>query len=55
LRLDHFPVAAQGQRANLNPTPGLASVIDVWPTLPEPVRADVLALVEAASGEAVGR
>jgi hypothetical protein len=31
--------------------PDLAAVVAAWPTLPEPIRAAVLALVKAASGE----
>jgi hypothetical protein len=30
--------------------PGLKAVIDAWPTLPEPIRAGILALVRAAGG-----
>ena len=30
--------------------PGLASVIDAWPKLPEPVRAGILAMVRASVG-----
>jgi hypothetical protein len=33
----------------------LAAVVDAWPTLPEPIRAGILAMVKAASEEAVGR
>jgi hypothetical protein len=28
--------------------PGLAAIIDAWPTLPEPIRAGILAMVKAA-------
>jgi hypothetical protein len=30
--------------------PDLARVLEAWPTLPEPIRAAVLALVQAAGG-----
>jgi hypothetical protein len=30
--------------------PGLAEVIDAWPSLPKPVRKDILATVMAATG-----
>jgi hypothetical protein len=30
--------------------PALASLIDAWPTLPEPIRAGILAMVRAAGG-----
>jgi hypothetical protein len=33
---------------------GLAEVIDAWPTLPEAVRADVLAMVREAQADAAG-
>jgi hypothetical protein len=31
--------------------PDLAAVVAAWPTLPEPIRAGILAIVKAASGE----
>jgi hypothetical protein len=34
---------------------GLVSVIDSWPTLPEPIRAAILALVRASSKDGGGR
>jgi hypothetical protein len=30
--------------------PGLAALIDAWPTLPEPIRAGILAMIRAAGG-----
>jgi hypothetical protein len=30
--------------------PALAALIDAWPTLPEPIRAGILAMVRAAGG-----
>ena len=30
--------------------PALATLIDAWPTLPEPIRAGILAMVRAAGG-----
>jgi hypothetical protein len=30
--------------------PALASLIDAWPTLPEPIRAGILAMIRAAGG-----
>jgi hypothetical protein len=30
----------------------MGEVLDAWPTLPEPIRAAILALVRAAAGEA---
>jgi hypothetical protein len=33
--------------ANRNIDPGLASLIDAWPTLPEAIRAGILAMVRA--------
>jgi hypothetical protein len=35
--------------------PDLAAVVSAWPTLPEPIRAGILAMVRAASGEGGGR
>ena len=34
-----------------DPCPELHMVIDAWPTLPEPIRAGVLAMIRAASGK----
>jgi hypothetical protein len=36
--------------ADLNIDSGLAALIDAWPTLAEPIRAGILALVRAAGG-----
>jgi hypothetical protein len=48
-------LAAQGKRAAPD-DPGLAALIDASPTLPEPIRAGILALVKAAApGEGGGR
>jgi hypothetical protein len=33
----------------------LARVIDAWPTLPEPIRAGILAMVRAAAEDVGGR
>jgi hypothetical protein len=30
--------------------PALAALIEAWPTLPEPIRAGILAMVQAAGG-----
>jgi len=30
---------------------GLAEVIDAWPTLPEPIRAGILAMIRSAAGK----
>jgi hypothetical protein len=35
---------------NSNIAPDLAALIDVWPHLPEPIKAGILALVRAAGG-----
>jgi hypothetical protein len=35
--------------------PDLAAVVAAWPTLPEPVRAGILAMVRTASGTGDGR
>jgi hypothetical protein len=35
--------------------PDLALVVDSWHRLPEPIRAGILAMVKAASGEGGGR
>jgi hypothetical protein len=35
--------------------PDLAAVVAAWPTLPEPIRAGILAMVKAASGEGGAR
>jgi hypothetical protein len=43
------PPAAQGKRPASTPTPDLARVIDAWPALPDPIKAAVLALVNAAA------
>ena len=29
----------------------LAEIIDAWPTLPEPIRAGILAMIRSASGK----
>ena len=55
LRLIIPALAAHGQRATSNPAPDLAAVIDAWPTLPEPLRAGILAMVQAASGGQAAR
>jgi hypothetical protein len=34
--------------ANLSIAPELAALIDAWPNLPEPIKAGILALVQAA-------
>ena len=34
----------------LETTPELAEIIDAWPTLPEPIRAGILAMIRSASG-----
>jgi hypothetical protein len=34
--------------ANLSIAPELAALIDAWPSLPEPIKAGILALVRAA-------
>jgi hypothetical protein len=36
-------------------TPDLAEIIDAWPTLPEPIRAGILAMIRSASGKGGGR
>jgi hypothetical protein len=33
------------------PDPELAAVVRAWPTLPEPIRAGILAMVNATKGE----
>jgi hypothetical protein len=43
-------LAAHGQRAESN-EPDLAAVIEAWPTLPEAIRAGIVAMVTAASGK----
>src|SRR5262245_19931287 len=44
--------AESGARTPANPNldPGLASLIDAWPNLPEPIRAAIRALVGSAKG-----
>jgi hypothetical protein len=37
------------------PPPELAEVVSAWPTLPEAIRAGILAMVRAASGTEDGR
>ena len=32
--------------------PGLAAVVDAWPTLAEPIKAGILALISASGGGA---
>jgi hypothetical protein len=48
-------VAAHGKRAALQTFPDLAAVVAAWPTLPEPIRAGILAMVSAATGGPVPR
>ena len=55
LRIADPDVSAQGQRAGRIPTPDLAEIIDAWPTLPEPIRAGILAMIRSASGKGGGR
>jgi hypothetical protein len=40
----HFPADKQVS------DPGLAALIDAWPTLPDAIRAGILAMVRAAGG-----
>lgn len=47
LRQTPLRLAAQGKRATPD-DPGLAVVVDSWPTLPEAIRAGILAMVQAA-------
>ena len=49
------PETAQGQRAALEMAPDLAAVVAAWPTLPEVIRAGILAMVKAAYHPAVPR
>jgi hypothetical protein len=49
LRRATSDVTAQGQRAELESTPDLAAVVAAWPTLPEPIRAGIMAMVKGAS------
>jgi hypothetical protein len=41
--------ASTARSASLPLDPGLATVIDRWPTLPDAVRASILEIIEAAS------
>jgi hypothetical protein len=47
LRKGAIALAAHGQRAASN-DPDLAAVVKAWPTLPEAIRAGILAMVKAA-------
>jgi hypothetical protein len=49
-----MPLAAQGKRAPLIPPPDLTAVIDAWPALPDPIKAAVMALIQAALGKGGG-
>jgi hypothetical protein len=52
-RSSNNPLSAQlspGPQHPVSNDPDLARVIDAWPTLPEAIRAAVLALVTAAGG-----
>jgi hypothetical protein len=42
--------AAPAQRA-AHDDPELAALVDIWPTLPEAIRAGILAMVRAAVGK----
>ena len=44
------PVLAQCLAQIVENHPDLAALIDAWPTLPDPVRAGIVAMVEAAKG-----
>jgi len=45
-------LAAQGKRAVQNPPADLAAVIAAWPDLPEPIRAGIVAMVNATNDPA---
>jgi hypothetical protein len=51
LRMAQPDLSVQGQRAASNPAPDLAEIIDAWPTLAEPIRAGILAMIRCASGK----
>jgi hypothetical protein len=42
--------ALNARRATIDPT--FAAVVEAWPTLPDPIKAGILAMVRAASGAA---
>jgi hypothetical protein len=45
------PRTATKDATKPDPVPGdLAAVVAAWPTLPEPIRAAILAMVKAAAG-----
>jgi hypothetical protein len=48
LRQSRLPLTAYGQRAAWD-DPDLAAILDAWRLLPEPVRAGIVAMVQAAS------
>jgi len=50
-------VAVNGQRANeksVDPDPRLQLILDRWPVLPEPIRAGILAMVNAVNSTGKG-
>jgi hypothetical protein len=51
LRIASPDMTAQGQRATQDQPLGLAEVVAAWPTLPEPIRAGILAMIRSASGK----
>ncbi len=46
---EHTPDGLGALLDALQESPGLAAVVTAWPTLPEPMRAAILAVVEAAA------
>jgi hypothetical protein len=50
LRIAAQPIGHQLATDTRQTTPDLATVIDAWDRLPEPVRAGIVAMVKAASG-----
>ena len=44
------PGGAESGALTPNISPALAALIDAWPTLPEAIRAGILAMVRAAGG-----
>jgi hypothetical protein len=58
LRQAPSPVVAQGKRAAQKTPSDLAAIIDAWPTLPEAIKAGILAMVRASGrdrGESIAR